>query len=78
MMEGGYTITWRASAWYLAAVDAESPVAIEIKAADAAAADNVVAELREAFPGALVGDETDCLIEFVGPGGGARVVRVPS
>jgi hypothetical protein len=76
-MEGGYTIIFRASPWYLAAVDAESPATIEIAAADAAAADEVVAELLDAFPGEPVGDETDCLIEVVGPGG-ERVVRVPS
>lgn len=76
-MGAGYTITWRASAWYLAAVDADSPAVIEIAAADAAAADEAVAELLEAFPGEPVGDGTDCLVAVAGPGE-TRLVRVRS
>ena len=74
----GYRIVWRASAWFLANIDPESAPAIEIVAVDAAAADEVVAELLERFPGEAVGDETDCSIEIVGLGGEMRVVQVQS
>lgn len=75
-----FTVRWRASASFREIVDpGTAPVIeIEIEAADAAEADEVLAELLEAFPGEPVGDGTDCLVEVVGPKGESRLVRVPS